>query len=240
VRRFYLLLDHNNLPPGLVREHQIPRIIDQWLGARGFLDDRVETINVRAYGGWFVGASISAEREAATTEYNSFFDTAFRLRGGLVRVRFEFADSLAAGRKAHITHTVAERKKKPRVVFGDTVCNEAGCELEQIKRWSKARERACGLKDCHSTFGHHARRREQKQVDVHIAVDLMLLVLSEPDLVVAVASDDVDIVPGVLAASAISGADLTIVRFIRNATYADETLLDRGVYICQLQSEVSA
>jgi hypothetical protein len=77
-------------------------------------------------------------------------------------------------------------------------------------------QRACFKPECPRSFADHFARREQKQVDVHIAVDLMTLAECN-DLCrhIAIASDDTDLLPAIAAAGARLAANrtLTALRF---------------------------
>jgi len=200
------------------------------------------TVEVRAYGGWYVGNSAPRERYEAAEFYGAQIPAAFVHHGRLVRVRFEFADSLALdgrrpyheGPAADITHTVATRSRFTRVRLKDAnalpPCASPNCELANTRKWIR-KARACPANACPLAFSDCFEREEQKQVDVHMSVDL--LTYAATPIHVAVASDDADILPALAAASLSKHplTTLTALRFQVQTTYLDGFLKHHAVVI---------
>lgn len=241
-----LLLDHANIPfdrsgpTDLVRAWLDCLISDSRIPHCGLL-----SIAIRAYGGWFLGDSVSDERFRAAEMYQRECPLLFEHRGVYCRVRFEFADALLAGghgdaalSNARITHTVGTRTKPPRIwpVADPPPCTEPDCELPSLRRWLR-RQRGCPRRGCERDFAACFRRREQKQVDVHLAIDILTAVLRRPGPIhLGVASDDMDLLPAILSAGALRGAasSLTVLRFDTTQTYMDDHLAQADVKIVRL------
>lgn len=206
-------------------------------------------IDVRAYGGWFTGSVSTSARAQAATRYADVCPSVIRLENTYMKFRFSFADQLltpALASPPKITHTIVVRDREQHLAPKEVVCNESGCELSTLKRWVRKR-RACPAQGCPNSFSDAFRRTEQKQVDVHLATDLLLLFTEPRDYDhVIVASDDIDFMPAALAAVASAKARaltapwLTLVRNKRKSSYADWQLQDFGATITQLQDNDSA
>jgi len=238
---FVLLIDHENVPFGGV---SLQEIVASWLDSiRAELPSSgILTINVRAYGGWFEEEIVSPSRYSANEFYVAQCPSTFKFEGYYCRLLFAFADNLAARDSssgeivsARITHTVAMREspKGYRILSPTLTCSEASCELNAIRRWLR-RGKACFKKGCPHDFSDFFRRVEQKQVDVHIATDLIYYsVLSPPRFHVALASDDLDLLPAVACASIKRNglSTLSVVRFLKASTYLDEFLTQNGTRI---------
>lgn len=241
-----ILLDHDNIPFDRVDLLSILRAWLSQLRSSGDLaSDGVQSLRVRAYGGWFSDANSSRARYEAADFYQTTCPSVFNHDGRFVRVSFEFADYLIEHHverptdlaPVRITHSVAERKSLPWMRPVSTLeCLEPECELSTVRRWLR-KKRGCAKNDCRQSFSDCFYRLEQKQVDVHLALDLQAYATgSWPYMRVALASDDWDLLPALsLAAGSLPPSrTLTVLRFTRAGTYLDPVLLSRGVRIVEL------
>jgi hypothetical protein len=249
-----LLVDHDNIPFDRVT---VRAILERWIRAAHLAsavgESGVVDLRVRAYGGWFEGSTSSAARFAAMDFYQGPDGCPSILKhGGLFcRVAFEFAEQLVAfgpnvrvaGADAglRITHTVATRASPHRIVASAdaATCQQPDCQLQMVRRWLR-KKRACTLRGCPHSFSDFFSRKEQKQVDVHLAVDLVGFVSStaEPQLI-GVVSDDADLLPAILFAAQHkpTGCWLFALRFSSASSYMDSVLRDRGVRILDLSTD---
>jgi hypothetical protein len=241
---FYVLLDHDNIPysklnPRALLEHWLSRLPE------GVVPGAL-SLHVRAYGGWYSGNVASVARTRATEFYQDELPTVFEYGGKYCRVIFEFADSIvgiglanARSRVPSITHTVATRTadRSVRPKIGAPVCAETGCGLKDVRTWIR-KQKACLRPACPNQFKDQFERREQRQVDVHMAIDLavLALALNEPSQV-AVATDDSDLLPALSTAALRRqrGVGLTLLRFATSQAYLDDFLVREGVLISQVR-----
>ena len=227
-----LLLDHDNIEfPRVTVRH----LIETWIDADPalHLPGPPVTLRLRAYGGWFAEGVSTDARFRAAEMYTENAPSLFKRGSNFYSLSFEFADTLAAARTTRITHTVARRRSTPSAtsIRAAAPCSETDCEIKATRRWLK-HNRACGREACPRAFVDHFERLEQKQVDVHLALDLIAL-LGLPDDRIGLVTDDADVMPAVLAATANGTAQnrLTLLRFNSRATYADPHLLANNVRI---------
>lgn len=235
----FCLLDHDNVAPNL---QHLPSYLNAWLDvvSREHNIATIEDLIVRSYGGWWREEHASDSRFAAAQDYSQYCPALISTAGHYWRVRFEFADSLLtpAGNSAAVPtfhHTVVSRPAPPLSIsdVGGPVCTEQDCEIQKCRRWLY-RRRGCTRNACPQNFGRVWVRTEQKQVDTHLAIDLVQLCRSWPEQVhVALFSDDVDFLPA-LTASIIgnrSATSVTHVRIAGRSTYLDPFLTANGVRI---------
>lgn len=239
VTRAFLLIDHDNVPWASV---SLRSIFESWIGGcrESLPDVSVVDVRVRAYGGWFEGEDITDARFDAASHYQQSCPAIMQVQGLLLRTHFEFADRLlhdsdlpenAEQPRIHYTYVVrsaaqlvAERSSAPP-------CNEPTCELDKVRKWIR-RRRACLSPHCSRGFSDQLERREQKQVDVHLALDAVQLAREGACQALGVASDDWDLLPAFLAASrrpAVSS--VTTIRFREEPRYLDSHLRMCGVRI---------
>lgn len=236
-----LLLDYKNLP---LQRVPLASILGDWIGAldtKGQGPGGTAEILVRAYGGWYRQTEVSPERFAAAKFLPRWCSSLVQVGGRYCRVSLEFADQLLADRgvgatatdSPRITHTVSEFRTPPIVsAASDAVeCGVANCHAPDVLRMQRKR-RACTQSACPLPFSDRFVRIGQKQVDIHLAVDLLASV--SPDAgwsAVAVASDDLDIVPAIFAAAGRGVPPVAALRVDRPDSYADGRLRERGVHI---------
>ena len=238
----YCLIDHDNVATYLP---QLSAFLHTWVSsvASEFHLPTVGDITVRAYGGWWREEMASEARFSAAKAYSVHCPALIKTEGHYWRVRFEFADRLLLPKGSRpgiptIQHTVVSRPAPPLSIakaLGGT-CGEAGCELTRCRRWIFSR-RGCTRNACPQTFGQVWVRTEQKQVDTHLAVDLLQLCsLWHESVHVSLLSSDVDFLPALAASSAVnrSAVSLTHVRTEVRATYLDDFLTRFGVRIVHL------
>lgn len=231
-----VLLDHDNVPHDAA---VLRSVITSWVPSMPDAQP-VAFLNVRAYGGWYRDTAVSNSRFEAADYYQQNCPSLLRVGEVLCRLTFSFADrvlnlnhdsQIADG--PTITHTVATRSAPlhaDRRAQAPT-CAESDCEIRTTQRWIK-KKRACPKPGCPHLYGDFFTRSEQKQVDVHLAVDLIRGVLARYDAVVLV-SEDWDILPAILAAVdlLLPGQRLILVRVRRGVTYLDAYLAEAGVTV---------
>lgn len=235
-----LLLDHENLPFPKI---SIKEILCHWLDSltSHIRSVGIVSIRIRAYGGWYDGTNVSDARYRASEFYQDCCPIGFRHHMAYCKVRFEFADSLVlpfnmgSSDTVPVTHTVATRNSPYMMGLRQDrqICNESDCQLQSIKKWLRA-QRGCPRPGCPQAFVNQFIRREQKQVDIHIALDLITFAeQSDANLHIGLASDDYDMIPALAAAvfRRKSASSLTWLRFKNYSTYLDNWLRSRGVQL---------
>jgi hypothetical protein len=234
-----ILLDHDNIPFESVSLRQI---LETWFGRipQGLLPAGTVSIKVRSYGGWYRQSQTSEGRFKASEFYQDECPSMMKARNRYWRLHFEFADKLLMPAGAEpiqvppsITHTVAVRASAENVVarIGAAPCPETDCQLRSVKKWIKLR-RACTRTACPYEFKDQFERLQQRQVDTHLATDLMTWAYTwDRACRLAVASDDIDLLPALGAAALVrqNSQSLTQVRFFTQSTYLDATLASLGV-----------
>lgn len=231
-----LLLDHDNIDFDRI---SVRGLLELWIDADPMLQQTAAVLRLRAYGGWFVESISSDARHRAAEFYMEAAPSLFKYQGRYYSVAFEFADSLVGASalvgpsSVRIANTVVRRASAPtvRVIPGAPGCPESDCQLRATRRWIR-NNRACTRAACPKPFAACFERVEQKQVDVHLAVDLMAY-LSAPNGQVGLVTDDADILPA-LAAVAASGAArdrLSVIRSNQRPTYMDSFLRGSGARI---------
>lgn len=235
----YILVDHDNfsdVPPAEVITSWVHSCRETLLTRSG----RIANVVFRAYGGWFRDQFATEARYAAANYYQQQCPALLKAYGLLVRVHFEFADRLILASHAdpHITHTVSIRRSKPRA-SSKLDCQNARCQLKDVQRWM-GNSRACTEASCAHRYIDYFERNEQKQVDVHIATDLLSLASSSSDSCICLVSDDVDFSPALLAASIHNGANLSVIRSHTKTYYCDTSLENRGVLITSIGGQCAS
>lgn len=219
-----ILVDHANIR---LDRQRIRSLIDFWASLAP--PRPVSHALVRLYGGWFDDVRATDARHEALEAYSTSSPAVHRLASTVCRTTLQFADGLAASDLAPtITHTVARRRMAPRFsrALPAPECQHVKCGLKETRRWTK-RATACTNRDCLHQFGDMHLLREQKQVDTHLAVDIIAYHAHMRDTqTLAVCSGDWDMIPPLLvAASAVDGrAQIVWVRTSGDVTYADEFL----------------
>lgn len=241
VKNIIILIDHDNIdtsrydPRSIVTAalHAIPDVADGVY------------VTLRAYGGWFEGTSPTESRFRALVSYQNLCPTLIRTDRGLARIIFEFADELALSRshrrKIDIRYTVTVRRTADPIVAcrGAMQCGEVDCQVREVRKWAR-RKNACFSPTCPHPFNAFFQRRQQKQVDVHLAVDLVWLASTcDQNTAIVMASDDTDLLPALLQASSQNGT-AKIIRLRSHSdptTSSDALLARRGIIDIVLKEE---
>ncbi len=233
IKKLVGLVDHKNL---LDNGHTLKQLVHTVTASIQSLQAPVY-FTLRAYGGWYSGNSITDERYEAITYYQDYCPTVLKTEAGLVRLSLQFADELAVSQerkaKVPITHTVNVRGSSEIKITKSLTdkCHASGCELTEVRKWVR-KKTACGASHCGHQFSDFFQRQEQKQVDVHLALDLVWLAARESsDTAIVVVSDDIDILPAIIQASLQNPKRLLLhVRSAtRRPTYQDALLSDLGI-----------
>jgi hypothetical protein len=242
VTEALLLLDHDNCPFTRIPLHGV---IERWLATLPRTDTRaVRELLVRAYGGWWHGDLSSNSRVSAMQLYTAQCPALIRQGTDYWRVRFEFADHLL-WREGQVDPRIENTfvlRPAPQLFSPKapaSPCTETNCESQRVRLWLLKR-RGCTRPACPRTFSEMWYRPEQKQVDVHLVVDLLTATLkTKSSINVAVASDDLDFLPALLAAvtHSTSAFSITHIRFTARAMYLDDCLRRLGMRILQASSE---
>jgi len=205
--KLYLLVDHSNIP---WEKLNITKLISAWIAGLLTHCDLPYVLNliIRAYGGWYTGGIASAERYRAADHYQRIVPSALKAHERLCKIRFEFADTLATLPAVEyrepfaVRHTVAPRSRLISIGWKTPrpTCSAANCKIKDVHRWLH-KNKACTSPTCPYSFSDFFERLEQKQVDVHLATDLLLLSLAKIDgTFLGVLSDDTDFIPSLVAA----------------------------------------
>lgn len=236
------LIDHDNVP---ISRLSVTDLLTQWLASLPPEDEDlpVQDLLVRAYGGWWYESNVSNSRYQAAATYAAHCPAMLRVRGRYWRILFEFADTLLAPSATplgpRIDNTFVLRPA-PQLFLPrqpELACLEQDCEALRLRKWVRQR-RGCTRKACPKSFGDLWFKPEQKQVDIHLALDL--LTLNGPMSAVrhlSVASDDIDFAPALWLASAAlpEYRTLTSIRFSTSPPYFDAHLQDTKVTILRYQ-----
>lgn len=233
IKNVMILIDHDNVKEA----YSDPKAVVTT--ALNNLSNTADIIQctLRAYGGWFEGTTPTESRHQALLSYQEFCPALIRTNRGFARIAFEFADELAMTRlrtsKIEVRYTVALRQKVDPIVASASHqnCAEPSCELRKIRKWARGKS-ACPLTACPHTFVTFFKRRQQKQVDVHLAVDFMWFASTcDADTALILASDDYDLYPALLHAS-IQNPGKTLIRLHSQPsppTYSTEMLARLGL-----------
>jgi hypothetical protein len=162
-------------------------------------------IFARSYGGWYEGFSFSNERAAAASYYQTRFPSFFSVGNQYYRAHLIYADSLTdavtpLGGSGHcFTHTAALRSAEisSSLKAASAPCSEAGCRLSEVRRWI-SRKKACLVQGCPFSYSDQFERKEQKQVDVHLALDFVTLCTASSAPVGLVSADN-DFIPALVS-----------------------------------------
>lgn len=207
-----------------------------WAGSNKGTRQGIRRVLVRAYGGWFQDISTSPGRFPALRHYQDTCPSTWKHDDTLFQMRFQFAEEVAvldadSNVSLRITHTIATRDRAQTLKpHSGIVCHHSNCELPPLRKWIR-KKRACTAPTCPHSFSAFFNRTEQKQVDVHLATDILLLGQSGLYKDIVIVSDDIDFTPALLAASATNRAETqySVVRFSRQHSYADQQLTELGV-----------
>ena len=190
-------------------------------------------LKIRAYGGWNINGVESPLRFDASKFYQTHCPALYQIGDNYFRLSFEFAETLFFHKYVDLhseimpfQNTVVERRAPDRIVKNRVDCFEPNCELRKVKRWLKNRK-ACTNPLCPLTFSDMFYRQEQKQVDVHLALDFITAIKYMTScLNICILSNDLDIVPALVFASIENPGNklITVGRTKSGVQYCDDYL----------------
>ena len=203
--RLYILVDYDNL--GRFRESNTLDVIIRHIESRipDLFVTGISRIEVRLYGGWFIGQSLTRQAQTLAVQMQAYFPATIQRQStsGIPETRIlsvEFARSGLFLPAVSLPETFM-----PGRSVGGLQINQSGwracaapasCSLVAIERF--LREDQCSLSTCTVTTRDLLRRNEQKQVDTLLVADLAELTLRQSAKRVALVSSDMDMLPGVL------------------------------------------
>lgn len=203
--RLFVLVDYDNLGNfraaktlDAVVRHIESRIPDDFLRA-------ISRLDVRLYGGWTIGRSLTRQAQLIGTEIQANFPaTIQRLdRSGNLVTRILTVAFARAGLflpNEDLADTFVPRRSVRNIQVdpsGWRACARPhGCHLAPIETF--LRQGQCVVGGCGVTGQELLRRNEQKQVDTLLVADMAELVLRQGAKRIAIVSSDADMWPGVL------------------------------------------
>lgn len=238
IHDFYLLVDVDNLPGD---DCLVARLCESWIGMipEVLPPSGTADLHVRYYGGWWDGYTASPARHESARVLEKV-PAFLRISERYWRVQFHFADETLAptGPGVAVRETFVRRPAHELGIkrSGEPICLDEDCRLKECRTWIR-RRRACSLSRCALPFGEAWLRAEQKQVDVHLAADLITLAAGwKTPVHVAIASDDIDFAPALVAAAVSNSAleSLCHLRCARVSSYMDSVLRESGVRIANV------
>jgi uncharacterized LabA/DUF88 family protein len=237
--RILLLIDFDNLPDVGVT---LTSTVGDWLrGLEPLLPPHaILDATLRSYGGWWDGNAVSPARETAAGILLGM-PALVRTESRYWRVHYQMADALLSttAESIDIRETYVRRRVPSLTIAPGALaaCDNLACEVGKCRSWF-FRKRACTQKRCKLQFGDVWERSEQKQVDVHLATDLLLASIGAGEEThLAVASDDSDFLPALAAVTKIAPniGSLSHLRLARQRSYLDHFLVAAGVTIVRSQ-----
>jgi uncharacterized LabA/DUF88 family protein len=206
----YLLIDHDNIIDTTGHfEGNVKPWLKTLIATGEFSRSSKIDVTARVYGGWHHGFSTTDRRREAFLHYSTTWPNILQIENTFVRIEVVFADTLAVESHSQgripITHTVKTQNKMPRLSRNDSsnACANADCEIRKISQWIR-KKRGCSNVNCEKEFSDCFTRLEQKQVDVHIGTDMILLALfSQTAQTICLCTDDIDFTPALMATTVI-------------------------------------
>lgn len=197
----YVLVDYDNVDQ-LIREkgakYTIERIASKLCARVPAIPRRV---NFRLYGGWYDLTSMTRYAEKISLELSADFPRTFRpftssISQETLVLQAELARALLVDPDNNLLHTFREREtpKGFKVNSPQSAgCSKADCGLRHLKDFIK--KGYCPAAGCILTSRDLLIKAEQKLVDVMLASDLLHIVDTKPDELIAVVSSDEDLWP---------------------------------------------
>jgi uncharacterized LabA/DUF88 family protein len=235
---YWLLIDHDNVH---FDRFGLLDLLNVWITTNdGYHSPGIIPVTVRAYGGWYREDLTSEARYRASEFYQETCPSVVFRCDRYFRLNFEFAENLIVPSESsitppRITHTVVLRPAAQDVSIQQTAppCGETGCQISVMRRWIR-RRRACTRPGCPHPFSAQFTRTEQKQVDVHLAVDFITVArqMRAGDQI-AIISDDADLLPAIASAavSTCLADQISLIRCTAITFYLDNYLTKLGVRI---------
>lgn len=192
-------LELNGISPSAIVEASVSQVIDI-----EEMPGRDLRVLLRLYGGWYRRYEQTDQRQRASQIYSPLQFSLRKVRDRIVRSRVEFADSMVFDSSDGITHTVVSRSRQPRSKKKPQApsCSRDDCALKDVRKWMR-KGKACTVSGCCHEFGEQFVRDEQKQVDTHLASDLIWLAAlgGRAGSSIILCSDDVDFIPPLATAA---------------------------------------
>lgn len=210
----YCLADFFNLglwPIGRPANHaDIRDGLDDLVRACFAAGPSMREITVRLYGGWNGPVPESRVTLRDLTE-SVLRNTPMRL--GRTRLRFQLAETPIWDKSLRLLRTVRHsgvRHIHASISVPDDCPNGGHCSLVSFKAWCVG---ACPDPSCSVALGDVATRHRQKMVDTLMTADALTIAHEGMADVVLVATDDSDLLPGLLA---LKDSDLQAIHLTRS------------------------
>lgn len=158
--------------------------------------ENIGVCEVRLYGGWYEGNSLSVLSQQLSVSIQSEFPELFRIpirNGGVsvIKTTVELAVSLLED-PSHQLFNTYRRKGKPsniRVEVPATIgCTSSACPLPLVKK--VLQKGCCPAQGCSTGGNSLVYRHEQKLVDTMLTCDLLYLSNQQCDILFIVSADD--------------------------------------------------
>jgi hypothetical protein len=220
----HVLVDYDNLLPHLQNltlaplARKIAATIDQLLPG-------VANILVRLYGGWYSEQGLTRNGTAIAQEIQRNFPMVVAQGNVIVRrIHCEIASALIDFKTDVFMFTYRRRsgmRSKISAILPSMCLQPKTCTLPAVYAWSRGR---CPEKGCPIVTEDVFSYAEQKLVDTLLCCDLLALANRRPGPPVFIVSDDDDIVPAYILASA-NGALVHQMHMRQRAVHAYDSLL---------------
>lgn len=168
-------------------------------------------IDVRLYGGWFVGPYLSKMGQDLSVEVSDIFPKVLstpwngkRERQPVI-INFHIARSLTACEQVPLHHTFRRRAFGGKLHFSrraTTVCADEDCPLIVIEKFLS--QQSCPTSGCMVKQIDVIERHEQKLVDTMLVSDLIYWAGRQNHPLLAVLSSDDDMWPGIRTSIALT------------------------------------
>lgn len=201
----HVLVDYDNLLPQF-KSLTLAPLARKIAGTVDHLLPGIDDILIRLYGGWYSDIGLTKSGTELAQEIQKNFPMVVG-RGSVIvrRIYCEVASALIDFKTDIFLHTYRRRsgmRSKLSAMMPPTCINPTACTLRAVYAWSRGH---CPEKGCTVVPEDVFSYSEQKLVDTLLCCDLLALASRKPGPPVFVVSDDDDIVPAYILASA-SGA----------------------------------
>ncbi|MFK8056623.1 MAG: hypothetical protein AB8F78_10925 [Saprospiraceae bacterium] len=214
------IVDFDNLakPQSDVAESErvISGLIDN-LVSRLAWSEGENTLLIRLYGGWYEDDFTISRRGSIVMQALSEYRGEILVDNELIiRIKIEIAGSLATERNVKIRNTYVQKEgmKNLRVKPGfNSECSHSNqiCPAKFIKKLSASALTECMVEGCSSINSEIFIQYGQKQVDTHMASDILIYSLKDDAISrIVVITADVDIIPPVASALELSSVEVTV------------------------------
>jgi uncharacterized LabA/DUF88 family protein len=220
----HVLIDYDNMLPHLRRLTLAP-VARKLVATIDELVPGVTTILIRLYGGWYSEKGLTRNGTVLAQEIQRDFPILTAKAGVIVRrIHCEIASALIDFKTDVFMSTYRERsgmRSRLSAVLPSACIKPTTCSLPAVYAWSTGHcpERGCPVVP-EDVFSYS----EQKLVDTLLCCDLLALANRKPGPPVFVVSDDDDIVPAYILASA-NGALVHRIQMRQSTAHAYDSLL---------------